>query len=172
MKSKEILESVSASIGASMISRAKLLAEISHRDQKYGTQPYMAHIEDVVRRVKQITNDPEIICAAYLHDTIEDTPVTYSDIEQQFGKNVADMVWAVTGVGHNRSAKMANAIEKIARTPGADFVKSADRLSNAAASKAEKKMKLYNRYKDEHTDLSPVLGNNALAQELIKLFNN
>lgn len=168
MKSKELLESVSAS----MISRAKLLAEISHRDQKYGEQPYMAHIEDVVRRVKQITNDPEIICAAYLHDTIEDTPVTYSDIEQQFGKNVADMVWAVTGVGHNRSAKMANAIEKIARTPGADFVKSADRLSNAAASKAEKKMKLYNRYKDEHTDLSPVLGNNALAQELIKLFNN
>ena len=94
----------------------------------------------------------------------------YGDIERQFSKNVADMVWAVTGVGQDRAAKMANAIEKIARTPGADLVKSADRLSNAAASKAEKKMKLYNRYKDEHTNLSPVLGNNALAQELVKLF--
>ncbi len=163
MKIKEVQDS--------MIDRARALAAIAHKDQLYGTQPYMAHIEDVVRRVRQITNDHEIICAAYLHDTIEDTQVTYSYIEQQFGRNVADMVWAVTGVGQDRAAKMANAIEKIARTPGADFVKSADRLSNAAASKAEKKMKLYNRYRDEHTDLSPVLGNNALAQELIKLFN-
>lgn len=157
--------------GRDMVFRAKLLAGIAHKDQKYGTRPYMVHIEDVVRRVKQITNDPEIICAAYLHDTIEDTQTTYGEIERQFGKNVADMVWAVTGVGQNRKEKMANAIEKIARTPGADFVKSADRLSNAAASKEEKKMDLYNRYKDEHVALSPVLGNNALAQELVKLFS-
>lgn len=172
MKSKEVLESVKATIADSMIDRARILASFAHKDQLYGTQPYMAHIEDVVRRVRQITDDPEIICAAYLHDTIEDTTITYGDIERQFGKNVADMVWAVTGVGQNRAEKMANAIEKIARTPGADFVKSADRLSNASASKAEKKMKLYQRYKDEHTNLSPVLGNNALAQELIKLFND
>ena len=118
---------------SSKIDLARKLAASAHKDQLYGAQPYMAHIEDVVRRVKQITQDPEIICAAYLHDTIEDTPVTYSYIEQQFGQNVADMVWAVTGVGANRADKMANAIEKIARTPGADFVKSADRLSNTAS---------------------------------------
>jgi (p)ppGpp synthase/HD superfamily hydrolase len=152
--------------------RAQALASSAHKDQKYGVQPYVAHLSDVVRRVKQITNDPEIIAAAWLHDTIEDTTVTYGDIEREFSKNVADMVWAVTGVGQDRAAKMANAIEKISRTPGADLVKSADRLSNAAASKAEKKMKLYNRYRDEHTNLSPVLGNNALAQELVKLFAN
>ena len=172
MKSKEVLESVSQTIADSMIDRARILAGVAHAGQKYGAQPYMAHIEDVVRRVKQITDDPEIICAAYLHDTVEDTTVTYSDIQQQFGDNVAAMVWAVTGVGQDRAEKMANAIEKIAHTPGADFVKSADRLSNASASKAEKKMNLYNRYKSEHEALSPVLGNNALAQELIKLFND
>lgn len=157
---------------ASMIDRARQIAQAAHRDQEYGTQPYMVHVEDVVRRVKQITDDPEIIAAAYLHDTVEDTPVTIEDIRKVFGANVADMVWAVTGIGHDRESKMADAIEKIARTPGADFVKSADRLSNATASKAEKKMGLYNRYKQEHTNLSPVLGNNALAQELIKLFND
>lgn len=156
----------------SMVDRARQIAQVAHKDQLYGTQPYMVHIEDVVRRVKQITQDPEIICAAYLHDTVEDTEVTVADIRKMFGNNVAEMVWAVTGIGGDREAKMADAIEKIARTPGADFVKSADRLSNAAASKAEKKMKLYNRYKQEHTNLSPVLGNNALAQELIKLFND
>jgi len=149
---------------------AQAVAVEAHKDQKYGTQPYINHISDVVNRVKTITQDPEVIAAAWLHDVVEDTQVTIGDIERQFGKNVAAMVWAVTGVGQDRAAKMANAIEKIAQTPGAELVKSADRLSNAAASKAENKTKLYQRYKDEHTNLSPVLGNNELAQELVRLF--
>jgi len=149
---------------------AQALAVEAHKEQKYGTQPYINHISDVVKRVKTITQDPEVIAAAWLHDVVEDTQVTIGDIERQFGKNVAAMVWAVTGVGQDRAAKMANAIEKIAQTPGAELVKSADRLSNAQASKDENKMKLYQRYKDEHTNLSPVLGNNELAQALVKLF--
>lgn len=150
--------------------RAQALATQAHKTQLYGTQPYMVHIEDVVRRVKQITTDPEIIAAAYLHDVVEDTDIQLEYIVKHFGQNVANMVWAVTGIGADRAAKMANAIEKIAQTPGSELVKSADRLSNAAASKAERKQKLYQRYKDEHTNLSPVLGNNALAKELVRLF--
>jgi (p)ppGpp synthase/HD superfamily hydrolase len=164
MKAIEIFESTD------MVKRAMQMASYAHRNQKYGERPYVTHLADVVARVKTITQDPEIIAAAWLHDIIEDTQITYGDVEREFSKNVADMVWAVTGVGHDRAAKMANAIEKIAQTPGSELVKSADRLSNAAASKAEKKMKLYQRYKDEHTNLSPVLGNNALAKELVRLF--
>ena len=164
MKMQELTES------RNLEASAKALALLAHRNQKYGEQPYFNHLADVVRRVKTITQDPEVICAAWLHDTVEDTDVTIDEIKAKFGENVAAMVWAVTGVGANRAAKMANAIEKIAQTPGAELVKSADRLSNAAASKAEKKMSLYQRYKDEHTNLSPVLGNNELAQELVKLF--
>ena len=155
-----------------MVSRAKALAIKAHKDQKYGKQPYVVHLNDVVTRVQTITQDPEVIAAAWLHDIVEDTQITIDDIKSQFGDNVAAMVWAVTGVGADRAAQMANAIEKIAQTPGSELVKSADRLSNAAASKSEKKMKLYQRYKDEHNNLSPVLGNNALAQELVKLFSN
>jgi (p)ppGpp synthase/HD superfamily hydrolase len=153
-----------------MIERAQALASQAHKNQKYGTQPYMAHIEDVVRRVKQITTDHEVIAAAYLHDVVEDTDIPLDYIRKHFGENVANMVWAVTGTGVDRAAKMADAIAKIARTPGSELVKSADRLSNAAASKAEMKLKLYNRYRDEHAALGAVLGNNALAQELIRLF--
>jgi (p)ppGpp synthase/HD superfamily hydrolase len=167
------INEVNATIGNSLVHRAELVARAAHKDQKYGEQPYSVHLEDVVRRVKQITDDPEIIAAAWLHDTVEDSPeVTIDDIRKMFGTNVADMVWAVTAHGSDRAEKMSNVIEKIARTPGADFVKSADRLSNASASKAEKKMGLYNMYRDEHAALSPVLGNNALAQELVKLFND
>ena len=163
---QELLESTD------LTKRAMQMASYAHRHQKYGERPYVTHLADVVARVKTITQDPEIIAAAWLHDIIEDTQVTYGDIEREFGENVAKMVWAVTGVGHNRAAKMANAIEKIAQTPGAELVKSADRLSNASASKAEQKHKLYQRYKDEHKDLSPVLGNNELAKELVKLFSD
>ena len=155
-----------------MVERAQALATQAHKTQLYGTRPYMTHIEDVVRRVKQITTDPEIIAAAYLHDVVEDTDVPLEYIQKHFGQNVANMVWAVTGTGPDRAAKMADAIAKIANTPGAELVKSADRLSNAAASKAERKQKLYQRYKDEHTALSPVLGNNALAKELVQLFTD
>jgi (p)ppGpp synthase/HD superfamily hydrolase len=155
----------------SLVSRAELLARTAHKDQKYGEQPYSVHLEDVVRRAKQITDDPEIIAACWLHDTVEDSPlVTIDDIRRIFGARVADLVWAVTAHGDDRETKMANVIEKIARTPGAELVKSADRLSNAAASKAEKMMSKYNMYRDEQALLGPVLGDNACARELTALF--
>jgi (p)ppGpp synthase/HD superfamily hydrolase len=95
--------------------RAELVARAAHKDQKYGEQPYSVHLEDVVRRVKQITDDPEIIAAAWLHDTVEDSPVvTIDDIRQLFGTRVADVVWAVTAYGDDRETKTANVIEKIA----------------------------------------------------------
>jgi (p)ppGpp synthase/HD superfamily hydrolase len=154
-----------------IVHQAELVARAAHRDQKYGEQPYSVHLEDVVRRVKQITDDPEVIAATWLHDTVEDSPqVTIEDIRKLFGTRVADLVWAVTAHGSDRAEKMANVIEKIARTPGADLVKSADRLSNASASKAEKKMAKYNMYRDEQAALGPVLGNNALVDELTELF--
>lgn len=41
-----------------------------------------------------LTNDEEILAAALLHDTIEDTGVTYEDLKQEFGTRVADLVLA------------------------------------------------------------------------------
>lgn len=155
----------------SIIDRAELVARAAHKDQKYGEQPYSVHLEDVVRRVKQITTDPEVIAATWLHDSVEDSPlVTIDDIRKMFGARVADLVWAVTNQGDDRAAKIASVVAKIPLTPGAELVKSADRLSNASASKAEKKMALYTMYRDEQAVLGPVLGNNALVDELTALF--
>jgi (p)ppGpp synthase/HD superfamily hydrolase len=155
----------------SIVDRAELVARAAHKDQKYGEQPYSVHLEDVVHRVKQITSDPEVIAACWLHDSVEDSPqVTIDDIRKLFGTRVADLVWAVTAYGDDRETKMANVIAKIPLTVGAELVKSADRLSNAAASKAEKKMAKYNMYRDEQALLGPVLGNNALVDELNALF--
>ena len=164
MKIHELLEGAD-----NMEARAKALAVEAHKDQKYGIHPYVVHLADVVSRVKTITQNPEIIAAAWLHDTVEDTGVSIDQIRQYFGDNVANMVWAVTGQGSNRKEKMANAIAKIAQTPGSELVKSADRLSNVSSSLANNPKKLQ-MYKDEHKALSTVLGNNALAIELANIF--
>ena len=48
--------------------------------------------------VATMTNDPELLCAAVLHDTIEDTEVTYDDTKKEFGQHVADLVAQETDV--------------------------------------------------------------------------
>lgn len=58
-----------------------------------GTQtPYLFHPLEAMTIVSRLTSDEEVISAAVLHDTIEDTKITYEDIEKDFGKRVADLV--------------------------------------------------------------------------------
>ena len=58
--------------------------KIDHR-RKYTNEPYDVHLKDVARMVGEVTDDPEVLAAAWLHDTLEDTPATYEDIETEFG---------------------------------------------------------------------------------------
>lgn len=65
--------------------------------QADGITPYWKHLESVVSRLKNIgIADEDMLCAAWLHDTIEDTDVTFEEIYQRFGQNVAVMVLAVS----------------------------------------------------------------------------
>lgn len=59
--------------------------------------PYFTHLEQVVQRLERlgITN-PDILCAGWLHDTIEDTSTDYDDIYEKFGKKVVEIVVSVT----------------------------------------------------------------------------
>ena len=58
-----------------------------------GTQiPYILHPLEASAIVARITNDENLIIAALLHDVIEDTSITYSEIDKIFGKKIADIV--------------------------------------------------------------------------------
>ena len=70
---------------------------IEHR-RKYSNQPYEVHLEAVAKLVSTVTDDPESIAAAWLHDTVEDTPATLGDIEAKFGVAVAELVEELTDV--------------------------------------------------------------------------
>ena len=56
--------------------------------------PYIVHPMEAVEIVATITPDQELLAAAALHDTIEDTDVTVEDIRREFGDRVAELVHA------------------------------------------------------------------------------
>jgi hypothetical protein len=72
-------------------------ARINHR-RKYTFQPYDVHLKAVADLVAMVSADEEIIAAAWLHDTVEDTPATFEDIEREFGYPVRRLVMELTDV--------------------------------------------------------------------------
>ena len=85
-----------------LVKRARTFAtqahqRIGHR-RKYTKQPYEIHLKAVANAVREITDDREMIAAAWLHDTVEDTSATHYDIEQEFGKQIAKLVYELTDI--------------------------------------------------------------------------
>jgi hypothetical protein len=116
-----------------MIGAARLLAVNAHAGQKYGEHPYEVHLDhvaSVLLRFEVATED--LLVAAYLHDSLEDTRLTREFIAVSFGENVAALVSAVTDEkGVNRKERAAKTYPKIRRA-GIDAVtlKLADRIAN------------------------------------------
>lgn len=85
-----------------LVERARAYATQAHQrihhQRKYSKQPYQVHLDAVATLVASVTDDPELLAAAWLHDTVEDTPATLDDIEAQFGTQVAELVEELTDV--------------------------------------------------------------------------
>ena len=77
-----------------MINQAIEFAALAHLGmvRKGNNQPYIFHPLEVLNLVSMMTLDDEILCAAVLHDTVEDTDARIEDIEEKFGKRVAELV--------------------------------------------------------------------------------
>ena len=59
--------------------------------------PYWKHLEGVVNRLKSLgIADEDLLCASWLHDSIETSVATFDDIEQRFGSKVAVLVLALS----------------------------------------------------------------------------
>jgi len=100
---------------ASLVHRAREFATQAHRRidhrRKYSKQAYEVHLKSVAELVGGVTDDQEMIAAAWLHDTVEDTPATLGDIEREFGRGVAQLVSDLTDVSRpgdgNRASRKA-----------------------------------------------------------------
>lgn len=74
--------------------KAYAFSQNAHKGQfRKGTDiPYYTHIITTMNYAMQLTDDVEVLIAAALHDTVEDTSVTINEIKQEFGERVAFLV--------------------------------------------------------------------------------
>jgi len=109
--------------------RARDFARIKHTGQKRddGKDYFEAHLCQVVDILKLITNDNDVICAGYLHDTLEDTDTNYEELVEIFGKRIADLVVECTHEG--KKDEVGFYFPKL-KTKEGIIIKFADRLSN------------------------------------------
>jgi len=64
--------------------------------RKYTGEPYIVHPINVARLVAEVFPDVDMIAAAYLHDVVEDTPISQQDIDTDFGFRIARYVRGLT----------------------------------------------------------------------------
>ena len=85
-----------------LIEKARIYAIGAHARinqlRKYTRQPYDVHLKAVAELVASVSDDEAMIAAAWLHDTVEDTPATFEDLEREFGADVMQLVNELTDV--------------------------------------------------------------------------
>lgn len=127
----------------SLLDRAIIFAVKAHSNSERRGKgfPYIIHPMEAVEIVATMTPDQELLAAAALHDTVEDTGVTVADIRREFGDRVADLVESESdkfaeGVSEEASwhDRKQAAIDRIAAAPvDAKKVALGDKLSNMRA---------------------------------------
>ena len=79
-----------------LIRKAYNYAYENHKGQKrISGEPYIIHPLEVAYILAELELDDSTICAALLHDVVEDTPITHEDIVREFGDEIAEMVEGV-----------------------------------------------------------------------------
>lgn len=139
---EEVLETVKKSnrrADLKLIKRAYEFAKDKHKDQlRRSGEPYIIHPIQVAYILSTLGLDHSTICAALLHDVIEDTDVTLEDIAKEFSPEIAEMVDGVTKLSKlNYTSEQEQQVEnyrKMFLAMGKDIrvilIKLADRLHN------------------------------------------
>ena len=130
-------------LNTELLDRAILFAVKAHAgtERRGKGFPYIVHPMEAMEIVATITPDQELLAAAALHDTVEDTNVTIEEIRDQFGERVANLVAAESDVfieGKSEEetwhARKQAAMDRLAAAPhDAKIVALGDKLSNMRA---------------------------------------
>ncbi|ESA35251.1 phosphohydrolase [Leptolyngbya sp. Heron Island J] len=133
-----------------------------------GTErPYINHLGNVAMEVmRAIAATPTVqqpdlaVQCALLHDTIEDTAVTYERVASEFGSEVAAGVLALSkDLGLPKEERMADSLERIRQQPGEVWmVKLADRISNLQEPPRHWRQEKIRRYRAEAEMILEALG--------------
>lgn len=120
--------------------RAKEFASYHHarinQRRKYTGEPYITHPEAVAEIVRAVPHTEEMLAAAWLHDTVEDTEATFAEVEAMFGVEVCCLVEQLTDVSSAHDGLREHRKEMDRRhmeraSPAAKTVKLADLIHNS-----------------------------------------
>lgn len=98
-----------------------------------GEVPYVVHLCQVTMEVTASPNcDNLSLVCALLHDTLEDTATTFEEVQDRFGQEVAEGVWALTkNPTLPKAERMADSLRRLQDCPSqVQMVKLADRITN------------------------------------------
>jgi len=164
-----------------LVERAFAFSEHAHQGQfRKSGEPYITHPLAVASILSQWRLDAQGLAAALLHDVMEDTSVTKSEIERSFGKPVADMVDGVSKLDQiefqSREDLQAESFRKMLLAMAQDvrviLIKLADRLHNMRTLDAmvpAHRERIARETLDIYAPIANRLGLNALYQELQEL---
>ncbi len=120
--------------------KAMIFAFIKHAEggqkRKYSKKPYIVHPAAVVEIVRLVEHTPQMLAAAWLHDTVEDTNTTKSEIKRHFGEPISSMVEMLTDISKmddgNRSVRKEIDRQHTSKaSPEAKTIKLADLIHNS-----------------------------------------
>ncbi len=136
---KEKILKYQPSADFAMLDKAFKLASDVHKTQRRESgEPYIVHPLAVAEILADMELDMEAIAAGLLHDVIEDTPITYDVIKEEFGEDIALLVEGVTKLDkiqfHDKAEQQIESLRKMFLAMAKDIrvilIKLADRLHN------------------------------------------
>jgi GTP diphosphokinase / guanosine-3',5'-bis(diphosphate) 3'-diphosphatase len=182
MRQTELVDRVKAydpDADEALLNRAYVYAMKAHGQQfRASGDPYFAHPLEVAGILTELKLDVPTIATALLHDTIEDTAVTYDDIKENFGEEIAGLVDGVTKLSKlelfSERTKQAENFRKLMLAMSNDIrvllVKLADRLHNMRTlhfiKNPEKRRRIAQETVDIYAPLAGRIGMQGLREEL------
>ena len=182
MRQTELVDRVKAydaDADEALLNRAYVYAMKAHGQQfRASGDPYFAHPLEVAGILTELKLDVPTIATALLHDTIEDTSVTYDDIKENFGEEIAGLVDGVTKLSKlelfSERTKQAENFRKLMLAMSNDIrvllVKLADRLHNMRTlhfiKSADKRRRIAQETVDIYAPLAGRIGMQSLREEL------
>ena len=160
------------------LAEAFAFGEDMHEGQfRHSGEPYFTHPVSVAMILAEQQMDDATLITALLHDTIEDTKASFSDVEARFGREIADLVDGVTKLTnlqlHSSETKQAENFRKLFMATSRDLrvtlVKLADRLHNMRTIKsmrAEKQVQKSHETMDIYAPLAGRMGMQWMREEL------
>jgi (p)ppGpp synthase/HD superfamily hydrolase len=146
--------------GSPLEARARALAERAHADQRYGTEPYVVHLQAVREVLARFGIEDEVVLAAsWLHDILEDHPsITREHLAATFPEPLVAIVDACTDApGTTREQRKTRPLALIPHVPNAVLVKLADRIANIEACIASNDETRLAMYRAEHATFAAAL---------------